>query len=121
MILGPILVCVFVTFSEGFRTRRSLVSHGFLMFLVLMSVWLLHRFQRYFLSCLAWSRQRRRRGRRPHDVHVRCLEVHGTIHMMHMMAAKSATWSYLKRAWDNDLTFERASRSLAKTGSSGPP
>jgi hypothetical protein len=21
--------------------------------------------------------------------------------MMHMMAAKSATWSYLKRAWDN--------------------
>ena len=39
-----------------------------------------------------------------------------------MMVAKSATtWSYLKRAWDNDLTFERASRSLAKTGSSGPP
>ena len=35
-----------------------------------------------------------------------------------MMAAKSATWSYLKRAWDNDLTFERASRSLAETGSS---
>ena len=34
-----------------------------------------------------------------------------------MMVAKSATWSYLKRAWDNDLTFERASRSLAKTGS----
>ena len=33
-----------------------------------------------------------------------------------MMAAKSATWSYLKRAWDNDLAFERASRSLAKTG-----
>ena len=33
-----------------------------------------------------------------------------------MMAAKSTTWSYLKRAWDNDLTFERASRSLAKTG-----
>ena len=33
-----------------------------------------------------------------------------------MMVAKSATWSYLKRAWDNDLTFERASRSLAKTG-----
>ena len=57
-----------VTFSEGFRTCRSLVSHGFLMFLVLMSVWLLHRFQRYFLSCSAWSRQRRRRGRRPHDV-----------------------------------------------------
>ena len=47
------------------------------------------------------------------DVHVRCFEVHGTIHTM---AAKSATWSYLKRAWDNDLTFERASRSLAKTG-----
>ena len=23
---------------------------------------------------------------------------------------------YLKRAWDNDLKFERASRSLAKTG-----
>ena len=38
-----------------------------------------------------------------------------------MMAAKSTTWSYLKRAWDNDLTFERASRSLAKTGFSGPP
>ena len=33
-----------------------------------------------------------------------------------MRAAKSATWSYLKRAWDNDLAFERASRSLAKTG-----
>ena len=57
-----------VTFSEGFRACRSLVPHGFLMFLVLMSVWLLHRFQRYFLSCSAWSRQRRRRGRRPHDV-----------------------------------------------------
>ena len=57
-----------VTFSEGFRAYRSLVSHGFLMFLVLMSVWLLHRFQRYSLSCSAWSRQRRRRGRRPHDV-----------------------------------------------------
>ena len=38
-----------------------------------------------------------------------------------MMAAKSTTWSYLKRAWDNDLAFERASRSLAKTGSSGVP
>ena len=38
-----------------------------------------------------------------------------------MTAAKSTTWSYLERAWDNDLTFERASRSLAKTGSSGPP
>ena len=37
-----------------------------------------------------------------------------------MMAAKSTTWSYLKRAWDNDLAFERASRSLAKTGFSGP-
>ena len=24
----------------------------------------------------------------------------------------------MKRAWDNDLAFERASRSLAKTGSS---
>ena len=34
------------------------------------------------------------------------------------MAAKSTTWSYLKRAWDNDLPFEGASRSLAKTGSS---
>ena len=34
-----------------------------------------------------------------------------------MMAAQSATWSYLKRAWNNDLAFERASRSLAKTGS----
>ena len=33
-----------------------------------------------------------------------------------MMAAQSATWSYLKRAWNNDFTFERASRSLAKTG-----
>ena len=38
-----------------------------------------------------------------------------------MMAAKSTTWSYLKRAGDNDLAFERASRSLAKTGFSGPP
>ena len=33
-----------------------------------------------------------------------------------MMVAKPATWSYLKRAWGNDLKFERASRSLAKTG-----
>ena len=33
------------TFSEGFHACRSLVSHGILMFLVLMSVWLLHRFQ----------------------------------------------------------------------------
>ena len=57
-----------ITFSEGCHAYRSLVSHGFLMFLVLMSVWLLHRFQRYFLSCSTWSRQRRRRGRRPHDV-----------------------------------------------------
>ena len=38
-----------------------------------------------------------------------------------MTAAKSTTWSYLKRGWDNDLAFERASRSLAKTGLSGPP
>ena len=33
-----------------------------------------------------------------------------------MIAAKSTTWSYLKRAGDNDFTLERASRSLAKTG-----
>ena len=33
-----------------------------------------------------------------------------------MMAAKSATWSYLKRERDNDLAFERDSRALAKTG-----
>ena len=57
-----------VTFSEGFRTCSLIVSHGFLMLLVLMSVWLLHRFQRYFLSCSTWSRQRCRRGRRQHDV-----------------------------------------------------
>ena len=38
-----------------------------------------------------------------------------------MIAAKSTTWSYLKRAGDNDLTLERASRSLAKTGYSAPP
>ena len=71
--------------------------------------------QLLFSMCWTWSRQRRRRGRRPHDVHVRCFEVHGTIHMM---AAKSTTWSCLKRGWNNDLGFERASRSLAKTGSS---
>ena len=70
--------------------------------------------QLLFLKCWTWSRQRRRRGRRPHDVHVRCLEVHGTIDMI---VAKSATWSYLKRAWGNALKFKRASRSLAKTGS----
>ena len=74
--------------------------------------------QLLFLKCWTWSRQRRRRGRRPHDVHVRCLEVHGTIDMI---VAKSATWSYLKRAWGNALKFKRASRSLAKTGSSGTP
>ena len=55
--------------------------------------------QLLFSMCWTWSRQRRRRRRRPHDLHVRCLEVHGTIHMM---VAKSASWSYLKRAWDND-------------------
>ena len=74
--------------------------------------------QLLFFTCWTWSRQRRRRGRRPHDVHVRCLEVHGTIHMI---VAKSAAWSYLKRAWGNALKFKRASRSLAKTGSWGPP
>ena len=90
------LVCWRVFCKKGF------VNHGCSVALQLL-----------FLKCWTWSRQRRRRGRRPHDVHVRCLEVHGT---RHMMVAKSATWSYLKRAWDNDLTFERASRSLAKTG-----
>ena len=35
-----------VTFSEGFRTCSLIVSYGFLMFLILMSAWLLHRFQR---------------------------------------------------------------------------
>ena len=38
-------------------------------------------------------------------MHGRCFEVHGTMHMM----------ASTKCAWDNDLTFERASRSLAKT------
>ena len=69
--------------------------------------------QLLFLTCWTWSRQRRRRGRRPHDVHVRCLEVHGTIHMI---GATSAACSCLKRAWGNDQKFKRASRSLAKTG-----
>ena len=63
--------------------------------------------------CWTWSRQRRRRGRRPHDVHVRCFAVHGTIHMM---VAESVAWSHLKHSWGNDLTFQRASRFLAKTG-----
>ena len=31
--------------------------------------------QLLFLKCWTWSRQRRRRGRRPHHVHGRCLEV----------------------------------------------
>ena len=35
---------------------------------VLISVWLLHRFQNYFLSCSAWSRQRRNCHRKPHDL-----------------------------------------------------
>ena len=85
-----------------FLSKKGFVHHGCSVALQLLCS-----------MCWTWSRQRRRRGRRPHDVHVRCFEVHGTIHMM---AAKSATWSYLKRAWDNDLTFERASRSIAKTG-----
>ena len=34
-----------VTLSEGFRVCSLIVSHGLLMFLVLMSTWLLHRFQ----------------------------------------------------------------------------
>ena len=33
-----------------------------------------------------------------------------------MIVAKSATWSYLKRAWGDALKFKRASRSLAETG-----
>ena len=68
MIFGSHFAELLVTFSEGFRGCSLIVSHGFLMFLALMSASLLHRFQRYFLSCSAWSRQRRRRGRRPHDV-----------------------------------------------------
>ena len=35
---------------------------------------------------------------------------------MDLIVAKSVTWSYLKRAWDNHLKFKHASRSLAKTG-----
>ena len=44
--------------------------------------------QLLFSMCWTWSRQRRRRGRRPHDVHVRCFEVHGTIHLL------CATWYF---------------------------
>ena len=92
--------CVFFDFSMVFQHGCSIALQ--------FAVAFLNQFW-------TWSRQRRRRGRRSHDVHVRCFEVHGTIHMT---VAKSTTWSYLKRAWDNHLTFERASRSLAKTGSS---
>ena len=102
---SSLVLCYFVVWYVF--CKKGFVHHGCSVALQLL-----------FSMCWTWSRQRRRRGRRPHDVHVRCFEVHGTIHMM---AAKSTTWSYLKRAWDNDLTFERASRSLAKTGSLGPP
>ena len=68
MIFGATVGVFLVTFSEEFHACSLIVSHGFLMFLVLMSVSLLHRFPWYFLSCSAWSRQRRRRGRRPHEV-----------------------------------------------------
>ena len=37
----PFGVCL-VTFCEGFRACSLMVSHGFLMFLALMSAWLLH-------------------------------------------------------------------------------
>ena len=100
------LLCAILYFGV-FLCTNCFVHHGCSVALQLL-----------FSMCWTWSRQRRRRRRRPHDVHGRCLEVHGTIHMM---VAKPATWSYLKRGWDNDLAFERASRSLAKTGSSGPP
>ena len=46
---GPILVCFWSLFSEGFRACRSLVSHGFSMFLFLMSAWLLHGFRIFFV------------------------------------------------------------------------
>ena len=65
------VVFVYVSSKQGFVHRGCSVA-----------------LQLLFLKCWTWSRQRRRRGRRPHDVHGRCLEVHGT---MHMMVAKSAT------------------------------
>ena len=103
---GSILVKMFITCSVLFGIlvyflQERFVHHGCSVALQLL-----------FFTCWTWSRQRRRRGRRPHDVHVRCFEVLGAIHMM---AAKSVTWSYLKRGLDKDLTLERASRSLAKT------
>ena len=94
------LLCA-IWYCGMFFCKKGFVHHGCSVALQLL-----------FSKCWTWSRQRRRRGRRPHDVHVRCLDVHGTIHMI---VAKSAAWSYLKRAWGNDQKFKRASRSLAKT------
>ena len=52
----------------------------------------------------AWSRSRRRRGRRPHGM----LGVALKIEIIDGMARN--------KAWDNALTLKRASRSHAKTG-----
>ena len=71
------LVLCYLVFWYGF-CKQGFVQRGCSVALQLL-----------FLKCWTWSRQRRRRGRRPHDVHTRCLEVRGT---MHIMVAKSATY-----------------------------
>ena len=59
--------CVFFDFSMVFQHGCSIALQ--------FAVAFLNQFW-------TWSRQRRRRGRRPHDVNVRCLKVHGTIHLL---------------------------------------
>ena len=59
--------CVFFDFSMVFQHGCSIALQ--------FAVAFLNQFW-------TWSRQRRRRGRRPHDVHVRCLEVRGTIYLL---------------------------------------
>ena len=60
------LVLCYLVFWYVF-CKKGFVHHGCSVALQLL-----------FLKCWTWSRQRRRRGRRPHDVHVRCFEVHGS-------------------------------------------
>ena len=89
--------CVFFHFSMPFQ-------HGCSVTLQLL-----------FSMCWTWSRQRRRRGRRPHEM-IGVAWTSQNLHGKRRLVAKSTTWSYSKRGWDNDLAFERASHSLAKTG-----
>ena len=60
----PHLLFCAISYFGTFLDKQGFVHRGCSLALQLL-----------FLKCWTWSRQRRRRGRRPHDVHGRCLEV----------------------------------------------